>query len=189
MTDPLLEEPKVKWTKVPIIGLDRASQSADHPFAGAWAKIERGVEHLEEFRRNLDAFSDRGPHYLIPIYNETYTKLKFHLGFKERPPLWRWSLSVGDSLHNFRCALDHAVYALAHEHTDGHLSDSEKRAIMFPIASSPDDFKRKRRRIRSLSIESQEAIEAWQPYQSGHSRRTGRGRQAPAPGGSDGASG
>jgi len=85
--------------------------------------------------------------------------------WRKPPALARWGLLLGDCLHNLRCALDHALYAVAIAES-GVNPPPDAATLQFPITSSAAAFDAARRRIRSLSAAAQRAIEAWQPYNS-----------------------
>jgi hypothetical protein len=76
---------------------------------------------------------------------------------------------AADSIHNFRCALDHLVYAIAiHESTLD--PPPNANSLMFPICDTPESFQDevKKRRLGTISDPVRAAIEPFQPYNRTH---------------------
>lgn len=130
---------------------------------GVRAKIGRADEHLETFRAEAVAFGSRQPYRIVVEPNEDSTQYMARVDFTEQPPLTRWSLVLGDAVHNLRCALDHLVYALA-IFESGQDPPPRESNLQFVIAEAPDDFAERRRHIKSLSQDAQAAIQRLQPY-------------------------
>jgi hypothetical protein len=73
-------------------------------------KAGRALEHLEDLKRELQAFEDNDPCpitlYTKPEMGRRFLRIEFK-DLNEKPYLF-----VGDFAHNLRCVLDHIVYSL-----------------------------------------------------------------------------
>jgi hypothetical protein len=127
------------------------------------SKIGRADEHLDALNREMNAWGDGDPFRIVRQGNANGTKHQFSLRYKTQPDVWRWSMLLGDAVHNLRSALDHIVYALAINQTRTDPPDDDLK-LAFPIASDPGHFARSRWRIASLNDATQCAIERAQPY-------------------------
>lgn len=130
-------------------------------------KIHRAREHFAALDREIRAWVGTNP---MAILKEKDAEGRRHTVFGEivnPPALNRWSLIAGDCVHNLRSALDSLVYAIA-VHETGLNPPADERALQFPVASCPNDFKKQKNRIRSLSPIVQSEIEKAQPYNVSH---------------------
>jgi hypothetical protein len=130
-------------------------------------KIARAKEHFDALDSEVRTWVEAKP---IAVVKEKDAEGRRHTLSAEivnPPPLNRWSLIAGDCVHNVRAALDSLVYAIA-VHETGLNPPANEKALQFPIANSPDDFKKQKNRIRSLSPAVQAAIEKAQPYNVPH---------------------
>lgn len=128
------------------------------------AKLARADEHLDELYRETDGWGRGDPFVVTRESDADGREHLFRVRFKTEPDVWRWSLILGDALHNLRAALDRTVYALAIAQT-GKDPPTDERDLAFPICSEPKFFpKQCKRRLGSLSQATQAAIEKAQPY-------------------------
>jgi len=135
-------------------------------FRSAWAKIERAGEHRDALKAEISAaFAERDN---LPRVGTKYEEeTGDHVVYVSYMPdlsalIERASLLFGDSIHNFRSALDHLVYALALIHKNGEIEHPRRPA--FPITDSEDDWRRKVRRLCEVSTEDRAIIKWYQPY-------------------------
>jgi hypothetical protein len=138
--------------------------------ASILAKLGRADEHTQAIKSEIRRWRDSNPYLITREHNTDFTRhsLVAHVGI--HPPLVRWSLMVGDVIHNLRSALDHLVYAIAVMESKGVIPLPGESNIMFPIRNSDTDFRSvEKKRLMSLRTESRTAIEACQPYNRKHS--------------------
>lgn len=138
------------------------------------AKFDRAVEHLECFEREVDIWLKTNPLVMIPKPKPDgpgEEDLYFHV---KNPIPPRLPVLLGDCIHNFRCALDHLVMALALANRAG----LGVRTVAFPICSEfrtyhgyeegkpPSQPKRWHGacKVRTLRPPAQAFIEGLQPY-------------------------
>lgn len=131
------------------------------------AKLKRARNHAEALKNEVRLWYDRRPYSITHETNADFTRYSVILHMSECPDFERWSLMLGDSIHNLRAALDHLVYAIA-SCESGKESPPDEDVLAFPICDTPDKFSVARRRIRSLSCLVRTAIEGLQPYNRSH---------------------
>lgn len=134
------------------------------PWAGVSAKLRHAWDHLQKLRSSVEQFvlepplrvdsasvPDRGPNWL-------------RVDLLVDHPDESLSLSLGDFLHNLRCALDHSLTVL---------DPKGARRLTFPIYSTEAEFDRwVRRQWRSAggSEDVQRALREHQPFVSADGR-------------------
>lgn len=134
------------------------------PLAGIEAKLQRAGEHVERLQADVRQFLEREP-YRVTVDFEP--EIDWHIAktrIVEQPPL---SLSVifGEFAYECISALNHAVWQLAARKRGRIKVEAIKDEIQFPVALSPESFKRKG--LIKLCHVSQAAvaiIEELQPY-------------------------
>jgi len=145
-------------------------------FDSVRAKIARGTHHAESLTEETGwGFP---PSNRIPIRLEYEPDTGYHVyrtavGHSEET-ISRWSLIIGDAVHNFRSALDHLVWQLACHKTGGAnlpgVSDKERRNVQFPIndRSSQDDPRRfhAKGKLKHVLPEHRAIIYEHQPFGS-----------------------
>lgn len=116
-------------------------------FESAKMKLERADEHVRAFDRSFTDFINRRPHR--PLFK----------GERKEGNVWRlWveilvdeplppelSMILADSVHNFRCAMDHLAWELAS------FNGIQNRHTKFPVAKSKTDFESHLRGTKSFS--------------------------------------
>jgi hypothetical protein len=133
------------------------------------AKLSWAEEHAKTFRSEARPWMESGPYRAIQQSNSdaTHYSLVAKLVGAE-PPLQKWSLLIGDALHNLRCSLDHLVHAIA-VHESGNNSPPNDELLAFPICNDCPAFtKVERRRLAGISQNVRTTIETVQPYHRGH---------------------
>jgi hypothetical protein len=156
----------------------------DHA-AGLWLRWARGEEQLEELIALIDDFTryvSQGKSFdLEPEKDASSGVYWYKLRLLERPDYTRWSVFVGEVVHNARSPLDQLVCALAMSN-----STNPDGKTSFPVFDDADDYEfglldRKGRRNRETSgvrkLDRVDGsvktfIERLQPY---HKHDTGRG--------------
>src|SRR5215204_6470685 len=110
------------------------------PQDGFWLKFARANEHFEALKDEVERFIESNPYVLIrhfemdPGGDVGHHSLRIQV--RDAPPA-RWSLILGDCLHNLRSSLDHLIWDLSFR-TSG---DSTLRTE-FPIFHSRGEYHR-----------------------------------------------
>lgn len=137
-------------------------------FAHCWLKLGRAEEHANTFYSELKTWVDGDPYVIGKKVNADGSRYSnFIKEIKVNPSLDRWSLLVGDCIHNLRSTLDHFIYAAA-VHETKQDPPLNPRVLQFPITDIPDRFDTQRYRIQNLSLSIQAEIERMQPYNRRH---------------------
>jgi len=139
------------------------------------AKIVRGFAHYEALAAEVATFATVTPDPIIAwtqttIDEDGQTWNALVCTDVLRPPPVEFGLIAGDSIHNFRTALDHVVCALIRVN-----GKEPKRANQFPIqVTAPDDEakKRIRRNLARMRPEARKRINELQPYLDPASERS-----------------
>ncbi len=121
------------------------------PLDGARAKLHRANLHTGIAAREATRFFQTHPNPTFRIEPEGDTTglgvggrfrcaVVVETGYPD-PPI-SFSTRLGDSIHNYRCALDHVAWQLASHGTKPprSLSDGEQRRIQFPIYEDETTF-------------------------------------------------
>jgi hypothetical protein len=133
-------------------------------FLGAKLKVARAGKHLSELKLNGDKYfseitrpfvidEDKGKIFIIT------------LPFKEMPR--KFSLIIGDCLHNLRAALDHVARAMiCPPHGNGDPGDQN---LCFPIsAGDPTKYEAyKRKSTEGATADATSFIDSLEPYSGG----------------------
>jgi hypothetical protein len=128
-------------------------------------KLDRASEHLARLEVLTHAVSDmhreasdarRG----LDVTNGVY-----------QGQLEQCSLVIGEILHNARSALDSLVFEIATKYSPAPLTDSQERALQFPITDTAQDFKSALSRGVLFSVPKPACDSIWnmQPCNSGSS--------------------
>lgn len=136
-----------------------------------YAKLSRAQEHIASLETEL-ADDDRG----IRVEPFLYPDLSFFVlkivELPEVPARW-WSI-IGDAVHNLRSALDHLAWQLALLNCRK-VGKQPSRSTLFPLCESPEEWadKNTAKKVRDLSAEDRDRIEAVQPYQGADAQGVG----------------
>jgi hypothetical protein len=137
-------------------------------FASCWLKLGRAEEHANTFYDELRTWVDTDPYIIRKKVNADGSRHSLFIEtVKTDPPLDRWSVVIGDCIHNLRSALDHFVYAAA-IHETGQEPPVDKKILQFPITDDPTEFSKQSWRVRSLGAGVRAEIERVQPYNRRH---------------------
>lgn len=138
---------------------------AAHPLDGVVAKFERAHEHLETLNAEVRAFADEKPHRMTGYLDPDASRYSLRIAVEREPPL-RWSILVGDIVHNLRSGLDHLLWQL--------ILVSRKRPSrgnQFPIWTKKPTTQRERqqwqRQVKGLSADILAVLKNVQPYNAG----------------------
>jgi hypothetical protein len=132
------------------------------------AKIDRACEHTQAIKNEIRAWGDRQPYFITRDVNANSTVYRLIANIGIEPPLQKWTLMVGDAIHNLRSALDHLIYAVAVYEASGQNPPPDENRLSFPICDSPEKFRDSSGKIKSLSAGIRTAIETCQPYNRRH---------------------
>lgn len=102
--------------------------------ASAFAKLERAKAHTDCLRSDIHEVG-QGNRYRLPVAFERDPQTGGgRLIIADVPEHSDdWGLIIGDAIHNFRSALDHAWWELAIRHLKRQPTEKEARSIQFPI--------------------------------------------------------
>lgn len=117
----------------------------DPLFRGAWLKWAHGLGHAQALDADIEAFSFDGHRDPLLGVQADYDPRRH--GFSVRataiaPVPSHWGLMLGDVAHNYRSALDHIAWAVVcrGRKPPTVLTESQQRAIQFPIADARAAF-------------------------------------------------
>ncbi len=140
------------------------------PINSVNAKLQHAESHLNSIKDEVRAWMDSNPYSISKQTKSDSTRYSLILRINKEPPLQRWSLFVGDIVHNLRCVLDHLVYAIA-IHESGQEPPPSGNKLMFPICDTSAKFRgESNRRLVTLSDSIRAAIETVQPYNRPHEK-------------------
>lgn len=136
-----------------------------HPLDGARAKLARGIEHAHELKA---AFAEADA---IPVVTEFVAEEQVvHVKLGKIPaPAQRWSLLAGDTVQNFRAALDYLAWELAKWNLHAQGADREPfRKTSFPIYDDPAKLVKDwiPRAGKDIADRHRTMCQALQPYQN-----------------------
>lgn len=98
----------------------------------AWAKLDWAKGHVDQVRAEMTA-PDDPKRDVVPLMRQYEPEVKavvYRIADRSH-----WPLSVGDAVHNFRSALDHAWWQCACKKLRREPTEKEARQIQFPIRS------------------------------------------------------
>jgi hypothetical protein len=124
-------------------------------------KVGRALEHLEDLKRELQAYYEGDP-CPVTLYRKPEIGRRF-LRVEIKDLSDRAYLLVGDFAHNLRSVLDHIVYSLVVK-TTGEIPDS--KAIQWPVLMAVDQ-KTFGRQTKGVPDAATAIIEGLQPYHAG----------------------
>jgi len=131
-------------------------------------RLDRAYTHLNVLTTEIHRWLDRAmllpDEEVDPASGETVV----HLSELHDPVPEAWGPMIGDVLHNLRSSLDHLVHALTVAHAGQTLDPALERQTEFPIYETEDLFRGNApKRLRGVSADARDAIEALQPFQRG----------------------
>ena len=137
--------------------------------SSAWAKFHRAEEHINTFEAEAAAWLNLKPYRVTIEHNVDFSCYWATIQTIHIPNLERWSLVIGDAVHNLRCALDHLVYAIAIFRTQMN-PPPRKKKWFFPIRYDVASFQSALtdHKIAKLGTAVCKEIERFQPYNRRH---------------------
>jgi len=138
----------------------------NHPLDGAYARLDRAMEHLVDLKTVLTEFTD-SEHEIAARTAEIHPgpaikpgDVPFKIMRPESPIPVKVSILVGEVVSNLRSALDYLIYELARLD-----SGSVQNGTQFPIEDKPTGFQgRGNSFLRGINDAHAAQIERLQPY-------------------------
>ena len=131
-------------------------------FIGCLERVARAQAHAAAFAKAWSDFLDDDPYDThLEISEDGTGTIAVVPRYEPLPAVF--SLELGEILYQLRAALDGAIYACAIEET-GQDPPPNSRDLEFPICATAEHFKKVDRKIRPLTGERREIVEACQPY-------------------------
>lgn len=138
-----------------------------HSYVSCWEKVKRSNEQIADLNREIDAFLDEPPYgasrVIYDIDSERFQELsKLHHG-REIP--LRFSVLVGEIVHNLRSALDHLAFQLVKA-----AGNRPTRKTAFPLFTKDPTGDKKATTsydssVEGMSLRAKALINRLQPYQ------------------------
>lgn len=134
--------------------------------ATALAKIGRARHHRADLHSRYAAWANSADlnNFVVTI-DDDRCGWQVRLPDFDGPPVDKWSLILGDAVHNVRSALDHLVWA----HADAdNLTEGQQSLLSFPILKKRGEWKKKATmlgEVANLPPDMVERIAAVQPFQ------------------------
>jgi hypothetical protein len=133
--------------------------------ASVYAKLSRAEEHAKAVEEEIKRWVDTKPYSLSFQTNADFTRYSIIIHLHNAAPIQQWSLMIADSVHNFRCALDHLVYTVAILEAGGTIPPPYGEKLMFPICDNSESFEGgiRKWRLGSISVPVRAVFELFQP--------------------------
>jgi hypothetical protein len=121
--------------------------------------------HRKALERRVKRFIDSNAYGSRREDNVDAGERRWRVEIHRKPPVVAWGALIGDSLFNFRSALDHLIYDLSVAHTGSPLPPDIERQCEFPIfwTRKPSSSEIKRR-IGGVHPDARKIISDMQPY-------------------------
>jgi hypothetical protein len=144
----------------------------DDLLESAWFRFAWAVVNGERLKEDINAFA-------LDANAQTQLRLDQHYDAKRhcivltiaeflRPFPKKWGLLLGDTVHNYRSALDHLAWALVQRGTKPVLSNSQASGVYFPIADTRHEFNAslvgKRPKLPGVRRADIAIVRRYQPY-------------------------
>ena len=126
-------------------------------------KLNGAKEHINSLKFEFDEFLKKGPYEFVVHYDKDRTQGNIIVRVKEEAPIFRWSVLIGDSIHNLRAALDYLVCQLI-------VSGQSQigRESGFPIYRNLEGYNSSRsRNLKGICPRAEHIINRLKPYGSG----------------------
>ena len=146
---------------VPNPGLAEPSFAKD---MSAWPrlKIARAVQHIRDLEGRIVVWSSGKPFTTESGISEDRLLWQTKMKVCTLPPLFEWSLILGDCFHALRGSLDACVWELAH--LNG-ATPPKPHLLQFPILEDGDKWEKvKRDRLQTAPDEIADRIRVLQPF-------------------------
>lgn len=139
--------------------------------AAYWAAEPFELEHdiHPATHQELSALSgvDGPPDYPFTADRSDLTAYVLRFRYEREPDLQKWSVVVGEIVHNLRSALDNLIYSLAVE-ASGQDPPPGANQLQFPICKTEESYKQQlaKGRVAPLDISTQTLVKELQPFAS-----------------------
>jgi hypothetical protein len=134
-----------------------------HPLDGIREKIKRANEHIRNLDAEITPYLDGADHTLTTTvkYDASKGGLVRDWRFSGSPLPERFSVIIGEVIHQLRSSLDHLVWQLVIAHS----TEKTSNHLEFPIFREPGKYPTAaRRKIKGVSLTAAKRIEGLQPY-------------------------
>lgn len=133
----------------------------DGRFEDCWARLDRAVEHCNQFGDEWAAFLEQHPYDVsVRVYDDGRGTVSIT---RNQSIPRRLPLLIGEFLYELRAALDNCLYKVAVRHS-GRNPPPGEGVLPFPIYDDPAAWARNLYRLAHLSAEHREMLERIQPY-------------------------
>jgi hypothetical protein len=132
-------------------------------------RLDRAVEHLKSLKAEVAEWQEEHPVRIVPDFDLQSGKKLVRVKDVQAPPP-RFSVIIGDCLHNLRSALDNLAYQLAETGYGGPIPDSIAKSVEFPIFLTRGDWNYRKagaKRITHMRAGAKAIIKGLQPYNRG----------------------
>jgi hypothetical protein len=131
-------------------------------FDSAWARVDRADAHLRAIMRRVRAFENSNTHTVTKEEDPSANEVFFDVRYRRSPPR-RWDSLVADCIHNYRSALDHAIWVICDRY------GTTNRSRTFPICLKRSEYRDNLRRYvgNTGRCGAKAIIESFQPYKAG----------------------
>ena len=129
--------------------------------AGAWAKLERAKQQLQDLGLEVDKLLQIGAYRIVGEHQPDRQRYVFKLLGPPVPDMI--AVLTGEIIHHLRCCFDHVAWAIA---IKGNAPERRRRQIGFPVCDTAEKFNEAVRRgsLHDPSGIYTPLIEALQPY-------------------------
>lgn len=103
-------------------------------FESAKLKVEWADHHISDLATQFQAFVESNPYSVAVGHNPETRRTAIRLIFKKPIPK-SFALTIGDAIHNLRCALDHMTWQLV-----GRDGGTQNRYLKLPAGQNRIDF-------------------------------------------------
>jgi hypothetical protein len=128
-----------------------------HPLAGAFERVKRAGEHLDDLRPRIEAIRQQQKQAFLAHFDLN----PLHQGgLPKMPASMRVPILVGEICYNLRSALDYLIFELAR-----HDSGVPQKNTQFPMVDTPEKFRSEGPpRLKGVNDAHVRMIEWLQPY-------------------------
>jgi hypothetical protein len=158
------------------------------PMKACFAKVNRAREDIANLQAEIRAFVDRRPYAVVidpdfdgfapqdlsPSKNARYWAARARKGVALRPAIsehpaeLRWSVLIGEIVHNLRSALDQLVFGLSEQFSGPAPNPiprrSRWRAVQFPITMQSEDWGSRAGNLWALPPRLAASFKTLQPF-------------------------
>lgn len=130
----------------------------------AWPqlKVSRAVQHMKDLEGRLVTWVSGKPFTFEKRFSEDRLQWRQAVKVSSPPPLFEWSLIVGDCFNNLRASLDACIWELAH--LDG-AAPPRPNQLAFPIVTDESKWVQARRyKLQTVPDDIAARIQVLQPF-------------------------